>query len=101
MSDKTSYRTKRRSVTLDRDPFNLIEGSLILPAVVKLRRPRRLVVGDVLRRFEGALVLQVRGDAGRAESVVSDPSLDAGVGRAALNPSCGRSCGRAGRPDRR
>lgn len=37
------------------------------------------MVGDVLRGFERALVLQVGGDAGRPEGVVADPGLDAGA----------------------
>ena len=37
-----------------------------------------LVVGDVLRRFQGAVVLEVGGDAGGAEGVVADAGLDAG-----------------------
>jgi hypothetical protein len=39
--------------------------------------------------FERAVVLQVRGDAGRAEDVVSDPPLDAGDSRAALKHPVG------------
>ena len=58
---------------LDRNLLDLVQRNFILPAVVELRRPGRLVIGDVLRGFEGALVLQVRGDAGRAEGVVADP----------------------------
>jgi hypothetical protein len=33
----------------DRDPLDLVERDLILPAVVELGRPRRLVIGDELR----------------------------------------------------
>jgi len=43
------------------------------------------VVGDVLRGFKRALVLQVRGDAGRPEGVVPDPRLDASAARAPLD----------------
>jgi hypothetical protein len=32
----------------DRNPIDLVERNFILPSVVKLRRPRRFVVGDVL-----------------------------------------------------
>jgi hypothetical protein len=35
------------------------------------------VIGDVLRGFKRSLVLQVRGDAGRPEGMVTDPDLDA------------------------
>ena len=67
---------------LNQNLLHFIERNLILAPVVKLRRPGRLMVGDVLRGFERALVLQVGGDACCAEGVVSDPGLDAGVGRA-------------------
>jgi len=43
------------------------------------------MVGDVLGRFQCALVLEICGDAGLAEGVVADHGLDTGVGRAALN----------------
>ena len=44
------------------------------------------MVGDVLRGFKRALVLQVRGDAGCPEGMVPDPRLDAGAARAP--PAC-------------
>jgi hypothetical protein len=47
---------------------DFIERNLVLPPVVELGRPRALVVGDVLRGFKRAIVLQVRGDAGRPEA---------------------------------
>jgi hypothetical protein len=40
------------------------------------------VVGDLLRDFEFTAVLQIRGNAGRAEGVVADPRFDAGRFRA-------------------
>jgi len=36
----------------NRDPLDLIERNLILSPIIELSRPRRLVVGDVLRGFE-------------------------------------------------
>ena len=36
------------------------------------------MVGDVLGRFQGAVVLEVGGNAGGAEGVVADAGLDAG-----------------------
>jgi len=62
----------------NRNPLHFIERNLILASVVELCRPRRLMVGDVLRDFELAAVLQVRGDAAGPEGVVPDPGLDAG-----------------------
>ena len=41
--------------------------------------------GEVLGMFERAFVLEIGGDAGRAEDVITDPGLDTGVGRAPLN----------------
>jgi len=52
---------------LDRDSLYLVERNLILSAVVQLGRPRRFVVGDLLRHFQLAAVLQIRRDAGRTE----------------------------------
>jgi hypothetical protein len=36
------------------------------------------MVGDLLRHFEFAAVLQIRRDAGRPEGMIADPRLDAG-----------------------
>ena len=38
------------------------------------------MVGDVLGRFQGAVVVEVGGDAGGPEGVVADEGLDAGGG---------------------
>ena len=61
----------------------------LLPPVVELGGPWRLVVGDVLGRLERAAVLQVGGDAGGAEGMVPDPGLDAGGLRPALDHAVG------------
>ena len=42
-----------------------------------------------MRGFERALVLQVGGDAGRPERMVSDPSLDSGAARPPLDHTVG------------
>ncbi len=47
------------------------------------------MIGDVLGGFEHALVVQVRGAAGRTEGVVADPGLDAGRSGTPLNHSVG------------
>ena len=73
----------------NRNPLDLIERNLVLPPVVELRGPRALVICDVLRSFQRALVLQVRGDAGRPEGMVPDPGLDAGVARPPLDHAIG------------
>lgn len=73
----------------DRNALDLVEGNLVLPPVVELRGPGAFVVGDVLRGFKRSLVLQVRGDAGRPESMVPDPRLDAGVARPPLDHAVG------------
>ena len=60
------------------DPLYLIQRDLFLAAVVEHGGAGRFVVGDVLGRFQGAVVLEVSGDAGGAEGVVADAGLDAG-----------------------
>jgi len=66
--------------SLDRNPLDLVERTLILPAVVKLRRSRRLVVGARLLQA-CPCSSQVRGDAGRPEGMVPDLRLDASAAR--------------------
>ena len=86
LAGSLSDHLSRKAGSLNQYPFDLVKLNLVLPAVVELGRARRLVVGDVLRGFKRALVLQVRGDAGRPEGVVPDPRLDAGAARAP--PAC-------------
>ena len=71
-------------VWLDGDAFYLIQGNLILAAIIQFGRARRLVIGNLLRDFERAAVFEVRGDAGGAERVVADLRFDAGSGRSPL-----------------
>src|SRR5215472_6012337 len=59
------------------------------PYYHKACRAWALVVGEVLRMFERAVVFQVRCNAGCAEGVIADPGLDTGVGRAPLNHPVG------------
>ena len=47
------------------------------------------MIGDLLRDFERAAVLEVRGDAGGAERVVADLRFDAGSGCSPLNDAVG------------
>jgi len=47
------------------------------------------MIGDVLRGLKRAFVFEICGDAGGAESVIANPGLDAGAGRAALNHPVG------------
>jgi hypothetical protein len=65
-------------VFLDRDSLYLVERDLVLPAVIKLGCPRRFVVCDLLRHFQLAAVLQIRRNAGRAESMIANPRFNAG-----------------------
>lgn len=60
-----------------------------LAAVVKFRRARRGMVRHRLRVFERTGVLQVGDNAGRAESVIADPGLEAERGRAAPDHTVG------------
>jgi hypothetical protein len=43
----------------NRNPLDLIKRNLVLPPVMELRGPGAFVVGDVLRDFKVAAVLQV------------------------------------------
>jgi hypothetical protein len=47
------------------------------------------MVGDLLRDFEFAAVLQIRRDAGRAESMIANPRFDAGRFRASPDDAVG------------
>src|SRR5258707_13466106 len=47
------------------------------------------MVGDLLRDFEFAAVLQIRRDAGRAESMIANPRFDAGRFRAPADDAVG------------
>ena len=60
-----------------------------MSAIIKLGRPRRFVVGDLLRDFEFAAVLQIGGDTGRAEGMIANPRFDAGRFRAPADDAVG------------
>lgn len=72
----------------------LIERNLVLAAIVELCRLGAFVVGDVLRDFELAAVLQVRGDAG-----VGRAALDQAVGVLLPHGAAGELAWLSGRPD--
>src|SRR5271167_3872104 len=55
----------------NRNPLHLVEAHLVAPAIVELRRARRGVVRHRRSVFQRAAVLEVRGDAGRAERVIA------------------------------
>jgi hypothetical protein len=65
-------------ILLDRDSLYLVERDFVIVSVIKLGRPRRFMVRDLLRDFEFSAVLQIRRDAGRAEGMIADPCFDAG-----------------------
>ena len=66
------------------DLLHLVERDFVRAPVVEPGGARGGVVGERLRVFEGALVLQIGGDAGRPEGVVAYPGLDARPLRAPL-----------------
>ncbi len=74
---------------LDRDPLDFIERDFVSAAVIKLGCPRRFVVGDLLRHFQLAAVLQIRRDAGRAKGMIANARFDAGRFRTPANDSVG------------
>jgi hypothetical protein len=47
------------------------------------------MIGNLMRSLKRAVVFQISRNAGRAEGVITNPGLDAGVGRAALNHAIG------------
>ena len=51
-----------RAKVLNGDPLYFVQRDLLLAAVVEHGGAGELVVGDVLRRFQGAVVLEVGGD---------------------------------------
>jgi hypothetical protein len=61
----------------NRNLLDFIERDFARAPVVELCGARRGVVGERLGVFESALVLEVGGDAGRAEGVIADFGLDA------------------------
>src|SRR5258708_12093101 len=82
-------RYPERPAFLDRDPLDFIERDFVSAAVIKLGCPRRFVVGDLLRHFQLAAVLQIRRDAGRAKGMIANARFDAGRFRTPANDSVG------------
>ena len=73
----------------DHDPLDLVEVDLVAATIVEAGGPRALVVRHGLGDLELAAVLEVLGDASRAERVIADtcrnasgegPSADHAVG---------------------
>jgi hypothetical protein len=60
-----------RAVTLDPDPFHLVERDLVLGAIVQLRGSGRLVRSDLLRMLKRPAILHVGRNAGRAKCVTA------------------------------
>src|SRR5258708_21214723 len=84
----TSFAGKSRSC-LNRNPLDFIERDFVSAAVIKLGCPRRFVVSDLLRDFEFAAVLEIRRNAGRAESMIANPRFDAGRFRSPADDAVG------------
>jgi hypothetical protein len=73
----------------DRDPLDFIERDFVSSAIIKLGRPGRLMVGDLLSHFQLATVLQIRRNAGGAESMIANPRFDASRFRAPADDAVG------------
>ena len=58
--------------------LDLVQRDGVIAPVVEARSAGRLVPGHLLRHFQLAAVLQVRGDAGGAEAVTQNLGLDVG-----------------------
>jgi UDP-3-O-acyl-N-acetylglucosamine deacetylase len=63
---------------LQHNLLDLIEGDLVVAAVVELGGARAFVRGHLLGMLEQAAVLQIDRDAGRAERVAAELGGDAG-----------------------
>jgi hypothetical protein len=59
---------------LNRNALDLVEAHLVVPAIVELGGAGRGVVRHGGGVFERAIILQIRRDAGRRESVIADRS---------------------------
>src|ERR1700724_1437908 len=77
-------------------PLHLVEAHLVAPAIVKLRRARRGVVRHGSGLFERPAVLQIGGDAGRAEAVIADFRGDTSGGCAPPDHRIGIGLGQGG-----
>jgi hypothetical protein len=77
-------------------PLHLVEAHLVAAAVVKLRRARRGVVRHGSGLFERPAVLQIGGDAGRAEAVIPDFRRNTGGDRAPPDHGIGIGLGQGG-----
>jgi hypothetical protein len=53
------------------DSLDLIHGQLILGAVIQLGRFGRFMIGDLLRLFQSATMLQIRSNARRTAGMAS------------------------------
>ena len=63
---------------LDMDLFELVEGELVVTAIIELGGAGRGMGGHDRCLFEDAAIFEIGGDARRPEGVVVDPSGDAG-----------------------
>lgn len=77
-------------------PLHLVEAHLVAAAVVKLRRARRGMVRHGSGLFERPAVLQIGGDAGRAEAVIPDFCRNTGGYRASPDHRIGIGLGQGG-----
>ena len=79
------------------DLLHLIKRHFVAAAVVKLRRAGAGVVRHDGGFLQAAAVLEIGGDAGRPEAVVSGLGRDPGGGHAALDHRVGVRLGEGGR----
>jgi hypothetical protein len=86
----------RLSAPSNPDLLHLVEGHVVAAAVVELRRAGAGVVCHDSGFFQAAAVLQIGGDAGRPEAVVSGLGRNSGTGHAALDHRMGVRLGEGG-----
>src|SRR3954470_21543656 len=85
MPGGSAFAPSRLPRPSNQDALYLVQADLIAAPVVELGGAGRGVVGDHRRLLQRAAVLEVRGDAGGAKSVIADPSPNACRLRPALD----------------
>ncbi len=75
---------------LKADPFDLIQTDVVTAPVVELRSAGRRVIRHHRGVLKRTAVFEIRGDASRAEGVITDQRVDAGRSRSAAHHRVGR-----------
>jgi hypothetical protein len=72
-------QTEPLRADLNNNPFDLVEGDLIVAAVVELGRPGAFMCGHLLGVFQQTAIEQIHRNTGRPKAMASKPRDDAGL----------------------